>query len=265
MLTMVIIMNVLIVGATSGLGFEVGCELLRKGHFVYFTTHSQGQIQTLRKKLEEKNYVDGYKCFRLDITSASDRKKIKKLSIDCLFCNGAMGLGGTLFDLSIDDIRENFEVNVFSNLTLVKFFLEECLREKKYKKVVITTSIAGLMPVPLMDSYSATKAALISFATTLYYEQRIFSLPYSIKIIEPGIYQTGFNEFMLLTAEDNSFFKIDKFRNFELRLFKWISKRNYYSITRRMVRAIESSSKKFVYRAPFSQVIFLKLYLFFFK
>lgn len=262
---MVNTMNVLITGATSGFGFELGCSLLYRGHFVYFTSHLVQQVVFLEKRLQREGFLENYQCFCLDITNAKDRNRVKELSIDCLFCNGAMGLGGSLFDLSIHQIQENFDVNVFSNLFLVKTYLEDCFQKKRFAKVVITTSMAGLMPVPFMDSYSATKAALISFATTLYYEQKIFSLPYSIKIIEPGIYQTGFNEFMFSTAENNSFFSSESFRNLELKLFHFISKKKYKSIVRKMVRDVESSSSKFIYRAPFSQKLILKFYLIFFK
>lgn len=261
---MVIYMNVLIIGSTSGLGFELGCRLLERGHFVYFTTHHKGEVFGVNEKLKSRGF-NKYNCFSLDITNSKDRKKLLNLEVDCLFCNGAMALGGSLFDLSIAEIQKNFDVNVFSNLSLVKEYLEDCFQKKKFAKIVITTSMAGLMPVPFMDSYSATKASLISFATTLYYEQKIFSLPYSIKIIEPGIYKTGFNEFMLSTVEENPYFSSDSFLNFERKIFKFISKKKYHSMVKRMVRAVESSSPKFIYRAPFSQKIFLKIYLLLFK
>ncbi len=258
-------MNILITGATSGIGFELGCNLLKRGHFVYFTSHREDEVLGVEKKLKEMDQNDNYRCLPLDITKEKDRKKIKSLEIDCLFCNGAMGLGGSLFDLSMSQIRENFEVNVFSNLTLVKTYLEDCFQKEKFARVVITTSMAGLMPVPFMDSYSATKASLISFATTLYYEQKIFSLPYSIKIIEPGIYKTGFNEFMFTTVENSKYFSSEKFRNLELKIFQLISKKSNRSIVKKMVRSVESTSNCFLYRAPISQKIFLKLYLLLFK
>jgi len=261
---MVIYMKILIIGSTSGLGFEVGCRLLERNHFVYFTTHHKREVSTIKEKLKTFDFQK-YQCFSLDITNSKDRKKILDLEIDCLFCNGAMGLGGSLFDLSIANIQENFDVNVFSNLSLIKEYLENCFQKKKFAKIVVTASMAGLMPVPFMDSYSATKASLISFATTLYYEQKIFSLPYSIKIIEPGIYKTGFNEFMLSTVEDNHYFSSDSFLNFERKVFHIISKKKYHSMVKKMVQAVESSSCKFIYRAPFSQKIFLKLYLLLFK
>ncbi len=258
-------MNILIIGSTSGLAFDAGCRLLEKDHFVYFTTHYRNQVNQVINKLKQLGYSTNYKCFSLDITKKRDRQKITKLPIDCLFCHGAMGLGGSLFDLSIEQIRENFEVNVFSNMTLIKEYLETCLKKGTHGKIVITASLAGLMPVPFMDSYSATKAALISFATTLYYEQKIFSLPYSIKIIEPGIYKTGFNEYMLTTISKNDFFSSEKFCTWERKVFQFLSKKNYGTITKKMVNAIESSSTKFIYRAPLSQVIFLKIYLLLFK
>ncbi len=258
-------MNILITGATSGLGFDTGCRLLKCGHFVYFTCHFDEQVEVLENKLKKSGYFDHYQCFSLDITKASDRKKIYSLSIDCLFCHASSGLGGTLFDLGMSEIKNNFNTNVFSNLSLIQEYLKYSMENNHFAKVVLTTSIAGLMPVPFMDSYSATKASLISFATTLYYEQIIFSLPFSIKVIEPGIYETGFNQYMFSTAKENKFFSHQSFLEFLSSFFHVFSKKKYSSITKKMVRAIESDSKKFIYRAPFSQVLFLKLYLLFFK
>ena len=47
-------MNVLITGATSGIGFELGCRLLKRGHFVYFTSHQEKEVLEVKKKLREK-------------------------------------------------------------------------------------------------------------------------------------------------------------------------------------------------------------------
>lgn len=262
---MVNLMNMLITGSTSGLGFDTGCRLLERGHFVYFTCHFDDQIEVLENKLKELGYFDHYQCFTLDISKASDRKKIFHLSIDCLFCHASSGLGGTLFDLNMNEIKDNFNTNVFSNLSFIQEYIKYSMENERFAKVVLTTSIAGLMPVPFMDSYSATKASLISFATTLYYEQLLFSLPYSIKIIEPGIYETGFNQYMFSTVKKNNFFDSQEFLEFISKFFHIFSKKKYSSITKKMVKAIESNSHKFIYRAPFSQVLFLKLYMLLFK
>lgn len=258
-------MKILITGSTSGLGFELGCSLLEKGYFVYFTTHYQNQVKVVEEKLIELGFSSNYECFCLDITKVSDRKKALSLDIDCLVCNAAFGLGGSILDLSMDKVRKNFEVNVFSNISFIKEYLEYSRKKDRFVKVVVVSSIAGLLPVPFFDSYSATKAALISFVTSLWQQQIIFSLPYSIKLIEPGIYKTGFNEYMLSSSCDNDSIKKSEFLNLEYQFFQFISKKKYNSIVKKMVFAIESNSKKFVYRAPLSQVILLKLYLLFFK
>ncbi|MDE5587419.1 MAG: SDR family NAD(P)-dependent oxidoreductase, partial [Bacilli bacterium] len=65
-------MNVLITGATSGIGFDLGCKLLKRGHFVYFTSHREDEVATVEKKLEERDYKENYHCFSLNITKEKD-------------------------------------------------------------------------------------------------------------------------------------------------------------------------------------------------
>lgn len=258
-------MKILITGSTSGLGFELGCSLLEKGYFVYFTTHYPKQVKVVEEKLIELGLLSNYACFCLDITKIEDRKKALFLDIDCLVCNAAFGLGGSILDLSMDKVRKSFEVNVFSNISFIKEYLDYFSKKDKFVKVVVVSSIAGLFPVPFFDSYSATKAALISFVTSLWQQQFIFSLPYSIKLIEPGIYKTGFNEYMISSSCDNDSIKKNEFLNLEYQFFDFVSKKKHNSIIKKMVIAVESNSRKFIYRAPLSQTIFLKIYLLFFK
>ncbi len=258
-------MKILITGAASGIGYDLGCALIKKGHYVYFTTHKREELEPLKQKLQsQKVSQKNYQCLSFDITSRKERKEIGTDSLDCLICNGALGLGGTLFDLEEKQIKQVFEVNVFSNLELIKEYLTACFTRKKQGRVIVMTSMAGVMPVPLMDAYCASKAALISFLTNLARESLFCHWPYVIKIVEPGIYQTGFNEFMLSTVPQNSSFSTTKLQKREQILFRWISKKNNRSIVKKIIQAVHSSSPRLIYRAPLSERILLKLYLLFF-
>ena len=84
-------MKILITGATSGIGFKTGIDLIKKGHFVFFTTHRDKQIITTKDKLKELGLLENASVFKLDITSEDDRKLIYDLDIDVLICNAAVG------------------------------------------------------------------------------------------------------------------------------------------------------------------------------
>lgn len=101
-------MQVLITGAASGIGYEVARKLYLKGHKVIIGVHSVKQANNVRKKVGKRA-----KVIKLDITNNNDLKKVKNLDIDCLINNAGIGYGGSIAEIDMDKVRENFEVNVF--------------------------------------------------------------------------------------------------------------------------------------------------------
>lgn len=251
-------MKVLITGARSGIGFAVGKVLLTRGHDVVFTTHTEEQSQALRQ--------EGYQSMVLDITKPVDPTLFQE--IDVLFCNAAIGVGGSILDLPIDRLRENFEVNVFHNFRLIQLALDQML-SKGSGTVVIMSSLVADMPVPFLSSYSATKAAIKSLAITLRKELKKISTGVHIKLIQPGAYHTGFNQLMInqnlefdQPHYERQIEEIVRMTNLEFRL---LEPHKLDSIVRKIVRAIETDSSRFLYKAPFYQSFFTKLYQIFCK
>ena len=166
----------------------------------------------------------------------------------------------------MQQLEKNFEVNVFSALRLTQIYASSLFLKKKNGKIVFMSSIAGIIPLSFLGSYCATKASLITIAKVLRKELKLIKRDNSIKVklIEPGIYNTGFNDLMI---ENKLNFKSKYFENIEditlkqKELFSLIGKDNLESITRKIVEAILDDSNKLVYRAPFSQAIGAKLYL----
>ncbi len=260
-------MKILITGAASNIGFETGLRLLKLGHFVYFTVHHDYEVNNVIKNLN-KYKLDNYQCFKLDITNEMDRKKIRNLDVDCLINNAAIGIGGSLLELSVDRIKENFEVNVFSALRLTQIYAAHLFLEQKPGNIVFVSSIAGIIPISFLGSYSATKASLIAIATVLRREVNLLTKDIKVKLIEPGIYNTGFNDVMLENKLD---FKSKYFKDLESitlkqkKIFDLIGHDDVSSIAKKIVDAALDNSNKLIYRAPFSQVILTKLYQIFFR
>lgn len=260
-------MNVLITGATSGIGYALTKKLIKNGHYVYLCVHNKNEILGVVKKIKEIDYNDRVSVMKLDITKREDRNLITKLDIDCLVNQAGIGTGGSLLNLSVSKIRENFEVNFFGTLELTKLYIET--RKNKKGKVLITSSLAGLIPIPFLGSYCATKSALITIATALKKELKKTNLNISIKLIEPGAYQTGFNELMIENKEllNNDIYKedIESINDNQKVMFSFIEKRKLNSIVNKMYQAIMSENDKLIYRAPFFQVLGAKLYMLLFK
>lgn len=253
-------MKILITGATSGIGYEVARKLSLKGHNVIITAHTVKQLNEFNKKNNIK-----LKSIKVDVRDVRDREKLKKLNIDCLINNVGVGYGGSISEIDMDKVRDNFEVNVFSNFEIVQLFLRKMLKKDK-GKIIIMSSLLGIMPFNFLGVYSATKASIISLTTTLKNELELISKNIKIKLIEPGAYHTGFNQVMLDNKykwmENKSYFKneIPIIQEREQKIFNVLEQKSLDSIVNKIIDAVESDNRKFIYRSPFIQTLSVKLY-----
>ena len=253
------IMHILITGATSGIGYRVAEALLERGHFVYLTTHTEKESQNLREKFKEEKAIS---IFKLDITNPKDYEKASTLSIDVLICHASLGVGGSLIDLDVTKIKENYDVNVFGNLSFIQKMIPILLARKG--RLIVTSSIASIIPIPFLGSYTSTKASLSMLMKVLRMELKLLEKPISVSLIEPGIYNTGFNDVMI---DEIAFYskqhkkKLTKFQRLEKQIFKMMGKDSYKSIVKKFIKAVEASHPRKVYRAPFTSRIFTKIYL----
>lgn len=251
--------KILITGARSGIAKRVIDEIKDNDYYIYATTHTILESKRLGEIYKDYNNI---KCFKLDITDINDRNKIKELDIDVLLCNAAISNGGSLTEIDISLVRENYEVNVFSNLALIQLYLGNIMNSKG--KIIIMSSLAGIIPLSFIGSYSSTKASLIKIAETLKQEIKLVNKDIKVCLIEPGIYLTGFNKLMFMNKYDDvdSYFDqvIDLIELKENLILKYLGQNNFRPIVRKIVKAIESDNSKFIYRAPFIQVLGAKLY-----
>lgn len=254
-------MNVFITGAASGIGHDLAVLLARRGHKVYAGCHTKEELERLIKRP-----IDNISYLKFDITKEDDYKILSNLSIDVLVNQAGSGIGGSLLDLDIQDIQKNFEVNVFSTLCLTKYYIECCKESQRRGKILITSSLAGYLPIPFLGSYVATKSSLIILTKVLREEIKLTKLPIGVKLILPGAYGTGFNQHMLSFLGESHYFSKPSVIYSRLdTLFHLLERKNTRSIVQKMAHAIESNSSKFVYSAPFFQRVFTRIYRIFSK
>lgn len=263
-------MKILITGAASGIGYSLAKELIKRRHIVYITVHHNKEIKSVRRKLKKDNILRNVYVFKMDITSKKDLSLLDDLDIDVLVNQAGIGIGGSLLDIDVKDIRENFETNFFSTLVLTKKFIDKKKKEDKKGKVLITASLAGLMPIPFLGSYCSTKSALITMGMCLDKELKKSNSKVRLKLILPGAYKTGFNQVMIESfakSIDNSdyFIYSDDLVIDQKRFFNVIESLDISSIVYQMIEAIESDNNKLFYKAPLSQKIFTKFYMLLFK
>jgi NAD(P)-dependent dehydrogenase (short-subunit alcohol dehydrogenase family) len=202
--------TILITGAGSGFGEGAAIGMARNGHHVIATTHVSSQVMPLRQKAKELGLTN-LRVERLDLTDQYDIRQAQSWDFDVLWNNAGMGEAGPVWEIPVDLVRRNFEVNVFLPLALTQGVVQKWVAQKKKGKVVFTSSMGGLFTPANWGTYVSTKHALESIAEALQQELD----PYGIKIqtINPGAYFTGYNE----TMADNPFRWLDDAKNFTKR------------------------------------------------
>lgn len=175
----------LITGASSGIGLETAFELLNRGFNVYGGAR---RVESMRK-IEEK----GGHVIYLDVTNEESMVACvnqileKEGQIDVLVNNAGFGLCGTIEDIPIEKIRNQYEVNVFGLGRMIQLVLPT-MRRHSFGKIVNVASMGGRFSSPFCGWYHSTKYAVEAISDAL----RMEILPYHIDtiVIEPGMIQT---------------------------------------------------------------------------
>lgn len=180
---------ILITGASSGIGKVTTEKLLAEGHTVYCAARRVEQMEDLKKS--------GAHVLKMDVTNEQDlvdgvgRIMQEQGRIDVLFNNAGYGLYGAVEDIPLEDVRRQFEVNLFGLARLTQLVLPS-MRERKRGKIINTSSMGGRIYTPLGAWYHATKHALEGWSDCLRFELSQFNI--DVVIIEPGIIETGFGD-----------------------------------------------------------------------
>ena len=183
----------LVTGCSSGIGFETALELSRADYFTYATmrnTSKAGKIQEIAKKENLKLQV-----IELDVDKEESIKSaVKKIQeqkgrIDILVNNAGYGLFGCLEDVSMDELKAQFETNFFGVVRLIQE-IAPTMRKQGSGIIVNVSSVAGRIGFPGTPAYISSKFALEGLSECMRYELS----PFGIKtiIIEPGVIKTNF-------------------------------------------------------------------------
>ncbi len=175
--------TILITGATSGIGKDAALYLHSRGHRVIACGRNERALDELR--------AAGLTALRLDVTDPKSIAAVKAEvgGIDALVNNAGYGLVGPLELLSDEDVRAQFETNVFGLLAMTRAFLPS-MRERGGGRVVNISSVGGRMTFPLGGAYHATKYAVEAMSDALRMEVAQFGI--GVVVIEPGYIKTGF-------------------------------------------------------------------------
>ena len=251
--------KVLITGARSGIISKVIDNII-DDYELYLTVHTDSQVRVMKDKY--KNYKN-VTCIKLDITNEDDYRKIENIDIDIYIANAAIAESGSMIEMPVDRIRDNFETNVFSNFNVLQQILHKMIIRGR-GKVIIMGSLAGRIPMPFLGAYSGSKASLIKMTEDLRFELMLLDSDIKVSLILPGLYRTGFNKLAMDKKYDfmdvNSFFEyqLDFIHSYD-KFVLFFEQRALTSIVNKICQAIYSDNPKFIYSAPFSQNMFAKI------
>lgn len=200
---------VLITGASSGIGKETALQLIKEGYVVYGAARRVNRMDDLVEL--------GGHSIEMDITNedqvASCVQQIIKEQgkIDVLINNAGYAIYGSVEDVTIEDARRQFEVNLFGLARLTQEVLP-FMRKEKSGKIINISSIGGKIYFPLGAWYHATKHALEGWSDCLRIETKQFGI--DVVIIEPGAISTEFGDVvtgpMTTVAKDGAYEKITR-------------------------------------------------------
>ncbi|MBR3897870.1 MAG: SDR family NAD(P)-dependent oxidoreductase [Bacilli bacterium] len=252
--------SILITGARGGIIGDV-INKIRYKYNIILTVHTYDELKMVKRIYKDFNNI---KCYKLDMNNIYDIYKISEFKVDILICNSSVMESGSLMDLPLEKIRSCFDINFFNNILLIK----RILKNNDNVKIIIMSSLGGLVPMPFCGVYSASKAAFRQLIRAFEKEVKLLSRKIDIVIIEPGLYNTGFNEYGFSKKYkymDDSLFanKMELVKKIEFLLLKLFEKKNNITIVTKIVKAIDTESPHLFYRAPIFQTIFVKLYNFF--
>jgi short-subunit dehydrogenase len=188
--------NVLITGASSGIGWEMAELFARAGYRVVAVARNESKLNELQHQLNEK-YANETILIVKDlvrknaigelVTSLQDQN----LHIDVLFNNAGFGLYGPFLETDGDDELDMIKLNVNVLTHLTKLLLPKMV-ENKSGGVLNVASTASFLPGPLMAVYYATKAYVLSFSEAIANE--LAGTGVTITALCPGPTATGFME-----------------------------------------------------------------------
>ena len=184
--------TVLITGATDGLGRAAALLLAERGYRVFASGRSPEKRTDLDAVARQKNFA--LETIHIDVCDGASVQQavrevlIKAGSIDVLINNAGVNYTAMVEDLSIEDFRKQFETNFFGVLRVTRAVLPQ-MREKRRGRIVMMSSVSGLVTAPTQGAYSASKHALEALANALRIELYEFGI--EVVLIEPGYIVTG--------------------------------------------------------------------------
>jgi NAD(P)-dependent dehydrogenase (short-subunit alcohol dehydrogenase family) len=178
---------VLITGCSTGIGRATAERLARGGRTVYATARKLDSLADLERA--------GCRTLALDVTDEqSMRDAVAAVeqaegAVGALVNNAGYSQSGAVEDVPMEQVRRQFETNVFGLVRMCQLVLPG-MRRERHGRIVNLSSMGGRLTFPGGGMYHATKHAVEAISDALRFEVRGFGI--DVSIIEPGLIKTEF-------------------------------------------------------------------------
>ena len=179
-----------ITGASKGFGLSIVKQLLCAGHFVAATSRNKEALAKAVSR-DESNFLP----LQVDLTDESSISIALQHTyeefgrIDVVINNAGYGIGGAIEELTDEETRQAFDINVFATLNVIRNVMPY-LREQRSGHIINMSSSAGLAPGMGWSIYCAAKAAVITLSEVL--AQDVKHLGVKVTCVSPGSFRTNF-------------------------------------------------------------------------
>jgi NAD(P)-dependent dehydrogenase (short-subunit alcohol dehydrogenase family) len=176
-----------VTGANSGFGLAIAAAAVQAGHTVIGTVRSEASRAVLAKAVPE---VHAVLC---DVTAFDRIPDVVRQAeedhgpVDVLINNAGYGHEGILEESPIEEMRRQFDVNVFGAVAVAKAFLPR-FRERRHGFIVNVTSMGGMITMPGIAYYCGSKFALQGISEVMRSEMAPFGV--HVTTLCPGSFRT---------------------------------------------------------------------------
>jgi NAD(P)-dependent dehydrogenase (short-subunit alcohol dehydrogenase family) len=191
-----------VTGSTGGIGLATSLALARNGYLTYATMRNLAKRDSVQSVADKQHLP--IRVVQLDVTDENSIKSaIQSIlsetgRIDLLVNNAGYGLTGALEDIGIDEIKAQYETNLYGVIRVTQEVLP-IMRKQGSGRIINISSGAGRFGFPGGSAYVSSKFALEGLTESMAYELEQFGI--KTVLVEPGFVRTNFGDNMVIAQK----------------------------------------------------------------
>jgi NAD(P)-dependent dehydrogenase (short-subunit alcohol dehydrogenase family) len=191
-----------VTGSSGGIGLATSLALARNGYLTYATMRNLAKRDSIQSVADKQHLP--IRVLQLDVTDGNSiSKAIQSIlsengRIDLLVNNAGYGLTGAFEDIGIDEIKSQYETNLYGVIRVTQEVLPT-MRKQLSGRIINISSGAGRFGYPGGSAYVSSKFALEGLSESMTYEVEQFGI--QVVLVEPGVIRTNFGENMVIAQK----------------------------------------------------------------